>query len=244
MRRTWIGIWTAVLFAAVALLVTRPVIDLFQAREQIQQQIQRLESRTTSMDEQTLRHQKNVARWYNLRFQAEDISDTYDTLLNFGGGIMGYLEIPAIDVILPLYHGTEALGAAHDQTSALPIGGRENRTAFTGLGDIYDLSAGDLVCLHILGETHVYAVGEQGSDLCVLYGKNRTGQEMSVQCARLDPETEQDILSIPETQMNLREAVSSAVVAALGSGMILLTGLAAGRRIQHNRRKMRVKTMS
>lgn len=34
-------------------------------------------------------------------------SESYDTLLNVrGDGIMGYVEIPAISVNLPIYHGT------------------------------------------------------------------------------------------------------------------------------------------
>ena len=52
------------------------------------------------------------AQRYN-RALAEDVSEKsdagvlsqYDDILNINAGIMGYLEIPAIDVKLPVYHG-------------------------------------------------------------------------------------------------------------------------------------------
>lgn len=37
-----------------------------------------------------------------------DVDLIYDALLNIGGdGVMGYIEIPSIDVHLPIYHGTD-----------------------------------------------------------------------------------------------------------------------------------------
>ena len=41
---------------------------------------------------------------------------------------MGYIEIPAIDVMLPIYHGVSERvlrrGVGHMETTALPIGGK------------------------------------------------------------------------------------------------------------------------
>lgn len=43
-------------------------------------------------------------------------------------GVMGYIEIPAIDVMLPIYHGVSERvlrrGVGHMETTALPIGGK------------------------------------------------------------------------------------------------------------------------
>ena len=52
----------------------------------------------------------------------------YDNILKItGDGIMGYIEIPKIDVKLPIYHGTSeevlSRGAGHLEGTSLPIGG-------------------------------------------------------------------------------------------------------------------------
>ena len=53
-------------------------------------------------------------RWRKRSVDAMD----YDSLLNLeGNGVMGYVEIPAIDVLLPIYHGVDGdsleRGAGH-----------------------------------------------------------------------------------------------------------------------------------
>ncbi len=60
----------------------------------------------------------------------------YDNLLNLAGnGIMGYIEIPAIDVLLPICHGVgeDSLerGAGHMPTTSLPIGGKGMHTVIS-----------------------------------------------------------------------------------------------------------------
>lgn len=88
-------------------------------------------------------------------------------------GMMGSLEIPSIDVNLPIFHGTgeETLrrGAAHLEGTALPIGGAGNHTVlsahngfpksklFTNLDKV---KMGDVFYLHILDETLAYQVNQ------------------------------------------------------------------------------------
>jgi sortase A len=72
----------------------------------------------------------------------QTLSDTYsDTpykyLLDYNGqGIMGFVEIPCINVKLPIYHGTtsEVLekGVGHQEGSSLPIGGESTHAVLTG----------------------------------------------------------------------------------------------------------------
>ncbi|MBQ7719741.1 MAG: class C sortase, partial [Clostridia bacterium] len=57
-----------------------------------------------------------------------DDPELYRSLLDIGGGgVMGYIEIPAIAVSLPIYHGTEdsvlQIAAGHIEWSSLPVGG-------------------------------------------------------------------------------------------------------------------------
>ena len=98
----------------------------------------------------------------------------YDNLLNLAGnGIMGYIEIPAIDVLLPIYHGVgeDSLehGAGHLPGTSLPIGGKGTHaviSAHTGMTtsrmftDLEQLVAGDMFYIHVLDETLTYEVDQ------------------------------------------------------------------------------------
>ena len=98
----------------------------------------------------------------------------YDNLLNLAGnGIMGYIEIPAIDVLLPICHGVgeDSLerGAGHMPTTSLPIGGKGMHTvisAHSGMAtarmftDLEQLEAGDVFYLHVLNEALSYEVDQ------------------------------------------------------------------------------------
>lgn len=98
----------------------------------------------------------------------------YDNLLNLAGnGIVGYIEIPAIDVLLPIYHGVgeDSLehGAGHLPGTSLPIGGKGTHaviSAHTGMTtsrmftDLEQLVAGDMFYIHVLDETLTYEVDQ------------------------------------------------------------------------------------
>ena len=64
-----------------------------------------LEDRT----EQELSEQKAMAEAYNATLRNEGtVSECpyeYNEIMDFGNGMMGYIEIPIIDVYLPIYHG-------------------------------------------------------------------------------------------------------------------------------------------
>ena len=51
-------------------------------------------------------------------------------------GIMGYVEVPSLNITLPIYHGTEdttlEIGAGHLLGSSLPIGGESTHSVITG----------------------------------------------------------------------------------------------------------------
>ena len=84
---------------------------------------------------------------------------------------MGYVEIPLIQVNLPIYHGTASetldVGIGHLLGSSLPVGGESTHsvlTAHSGMAgqkmfsDIDQLEEGDVFYLQILGETLAYQV--------------------------------------------------------------------------------------
>ncbi|MGL6199166.1 MAG: class C sortase [Lachnospiraceae bacterium] len=101
-------------------------------------------------------------------------SEAYQARLNLNSdGIMGYLEIPKIDVKLVIYHGTtsEVLdkGVGHLENTSLPIGGEGTHavlsahTAYTKatlFNDLIDLEEGDPFYLKVLDETLAYQVDQ------------------------------------------------------------------------------------
>ena len=94
----------------------------------------------------------------------------YDELLAFDD-IMAYIEIPAIDVYLPIYHGTSEevllIGAGHLENTSLPAGGPSTHaviSAHCGLPsarlftDLHLLKEGSLFRIHVLDQTLTYQV--------------------------------------------------------------------------------------
>lgn len=103
----------------------------------------------------------------------EKIRNYYEILDITGTGIMGYVNIPAIGVELPVYHGTnsEVLNVAigHLQGSSLPVGGENTHTvlsAHRGLpsaklfSDLDELREGDTFTITILNYTVTYEVDQ------------------------------------------------------------------------------------
>lgn len=101
-------------------------------------------------------------------------SEDYEHQLNLGGdGIMGYVDIPLIQVNLPIYHGTDSdtldVGIGHLLGSSLPVGGESTHsvlTAHSGMAnqkmfsDLDKLELGDVFYLKVLGETLAYQVDQ------------------------------------------------------------------------------------
>lgn len=96
----------------------------------------------------------------------------YNSLLSING-VMGYVDIPKIDVYLPVYHGTseEVLqkGAGHLYGSALPVGGEGRHSvvsAHRGLPsaklftDLDQLEVGDVFYFHVLNRILAYQIDQ------------------------------------------------------------------------------------
>lgn len=64
----------------------------------------------------------------NMYLLSDEQQAEYDRLLDVSGlGIMGYLEIPSIQVTLPIYHGIDEavlqIAVGHLEWTSLPVGG-------------------------------------------------------------------------------------------------------------------------
>ena len=109
---------------------------------------------------------------------------------------MGFIEIPSIDVSVPIYHGTEEnvlqVAIGHIEWSSLPVGGESTHCVVSGhrglpsaklFTDLDKLNPGDYFVLNILDKTLTYEVDQirivepqdtkdlliqEGKDLCTL----------------------------------------------------------------------------
>ena len=87
------------------------------------------------------------------------------------GGVMAYVDIPKINVYLPVQHGTDAdtleKSVGHVVGTSLPVGGESTHavlSAHSGMAssklfsDIDQLAEGDTFYIHVLGDTLAYKV--------------------------------------------------------------------------------------
>ena len=128
---------------------------------------------------------------------SDEQQEIYKSLLDIGGnGIMGYIEIPMIDVMLPIYHGTDEsvlqIAVGHLDWTSLPVGGAGSHCVLSGhrglpsarlFTDLDKLKVGDVFMLHVLNEILTYEIDqilivepqdtdplliEPGKDLCTM----------------------------------------------------------------------------
>ena len=128
---------------------------------------------------------------------SEEQKAYYEQLLNIGGnGIMGYIEIPKINVSIPVYHGTSEavlqIAIGHLDWTSLPVGGESSHCVVSGhrglpsarlFTDLDQMEVGDTFLLYVLDEVLTYEVDQirivepketddllivEGEDLCTL----------------------------------------------------------------------------
>ena len=178
--------YTIILFCIGLSLILYPyyIYELQQSRH-----FKEYQQETLQLDDQIIEEELKKAHDYNETLQKSsvvlsdpfeaDISqksylDDYTNILNFfDNGIMGYVDIPKIDVYLPIYHGTsqEVLenGAGHLEDTSLPVGGESTHaviSAHAGLNDkrlftdLELLEKGDVFSFHVLNQVLTYEVDQ------------------------------------------------------------------------------------
>ena len=129
-------------------------------------------------DDAELTVQREAAEQYNAMLSGAAITEggasapplPYAEQLTVGG-VMCYVDIPKINVYLPVQHGTDAdtleKSVGHVVGTSLPVGGSSTHavlSAHSGLAssklfsDIDQLAAGDTFYIHVLGEVLAYQV--------------------------------------------------------------------------------------
>lgn len=139
------------------------------------------------------RYNQNILSRANPFAPSDEEMEEYESLLNLAGnGVMGYVEIPFINVTLPLYHGTSEsvlqTAVGHLEWTSLPVGGESTHAVISGhrglpraelFTKLDRLVEGDRFMLNILNEILTYEVDqihivlpEEVSDLQIKLGED------------------------------------------------------------------------
>lgn len=164
------------------------------------------EEQLANTDEDTINDGLQAAQAYNQSLaqsalmvsdpfaQADTVdNESYDDLLDVtGDGIIAYLEIPDIDVYLPIYHGVEEKvlkkGIGHLPETSLPVGGESTHAVLCGhsgmsyaklFTDLDQLKEGDMFYIHVYQMQLAYIVDQiktvlptDTSDLQIVAGED------------------------------------------------------------------------
>ena len=126
-------IWRVLLAGLVMLAALAAVLlplrkQLWETRSR-RQSMELLTQRMEQLSDAEREMQRKLGRWYN--FQVEQgirvSRDAYESVMNLGGGQMGILEVPQLELMVPITHGIGGQ-AGHDSGTALPLGGVGEQT--------------------------------------------------------------------------------------------------------------------
>lgn len=171
---------TLILLAGLSVMLYPTVSDWWNSRHASQAIANYVEA-VADMDEDVKREMLEAAAAYNaslspgvhFKLSDEEYAE-YESLLDLTGtGIMGYIQIPSIDVNLPVYHGTEEsvlqVAVGHIAGSSLPVGGEGSHCVLSGhrglptarlFTDLDKMGVGDLFMVSTLDQIFTYEVDQ------------------------------------------------------------------------------------
>ena len=178
MRCKWYILTAIALFAVALGLLLYPLVgDLLNEKYHSDVETTYTEA-IADTDDAELTAQRQAAEQYNAMLANATISEggvsapplVYAEQLTVGG-VMAYVDIPKINVYLPVQHGTGAdtleKSVGHVVGTSLPVGGSSTHavlSAHSGMAssklfsDIDQLEKGDIFYIHVLGDTLAYEV--------------------------------------------------------------------------------------
>ena len=174
-------ILSLMLLAGLSLLLYPSFSDYWNSSRQTQV-ITHYAEAVANLDDASYGHILDSAREYNAtlvdRFNGYLLDETqqarYPRELNLSGdGVMAYVEIPSINVLLPIHHGIseEVLQVAvgHIDWSSLPVGGESTHCVISGhrglpsaklFTDLDRLVVGDIFIINVLNQVLTYEVDQ------------------------------------------------------------------------------------
>lgn len=183
------GLWLPLILAALLILggagvFFYPAVSNFIADQSHREIITTHANLISNLDPEILEQEWQEAEIYNESLMGDPvhdpfvpgsgyaIPDNYAQTLDLDE-VMCTLEIPKIDLSLPVYHGTSeevlAKGIGHLEVTALPIGGLNRHAVLTGhrglpsselFTRLDEVEVGDIFYIHVLDEVHAYQVDQ------------------------------------------------------------------------------------
>lgn len=198
-RMSSIVIWIIIFLAGLVILLY-PYFSNWLSTRKNSVVVDSYDAMTVNLSKEEANEQWNRAVVYNEHLIGDPVRDpfvpgsgralpsNYLDVLNFDG-VMCYVEIPSVNIKLPVYHGAsdEVLekGVGHIESTALPVGGIGGHAVLTGhtglpaaklFTDLDKVKEGDLFYIHVLGRLLVYEVDQisvidpEDISLLVAYG--------------------------------------------------------------------------
>lgn len=177
-----------IIFAGIC-LIAYPWISNYVYEHAAQSTVSTYDEQVKETDKNQLKEMLKKAREYNQKLLKANVvltdpfsgdvtgglseKEYYEMLALDNTGVMCTLEVPAIGIDLPVYHGTsdEVLekGIGHLEGTSLPVGGKSSHAVLTGhtginkakmFTDLTELKKGDQFYIHVLGKILAYEVDE------------------------------------------------------------------------------------
>lgn len=185
MKKNVVRIILIVGFCVGLIISLYPLISNIYSRKNQMDVINKYQEDIEKIDGQEMANELELANAYNRKLNqtivltdpfdpsAIDMADDayYDILNYTDDGVMAYINIPKIDVNLPIYHGTDSehmlKGVGHLVGTSFPVGGVDTHAvllAHSGLStaelftNLADLKKGDLFYIHVLDDVLAYEV--------------------------------------------------------------------------------------
>lgn len=185
MKKNVVRIILIVGFCVGLIISLYPLISNIYSRRNQMDVINKYQEDIEKIDGQEMANELELANAYNRKLNqtivltdpfdpsAIDMADDayYDILNYTDDGVMAYINIPKIDVNLPIYHGTDSehmlKGVGHLVGTSFPVGGIDTHavlSAHSGLStaelftNLADLKKGDLFYIHVLDDVLAYEV--------------------------------------------------------------------------------------
>lgn len=175
-RRSWITVLAVIVLVASLGAAAYPLVGNWIA-ERNQQDVVAAASAKMQENRGEWHKMEQDAQAYNAAL-ADGMSNISRSIYNqtlsvTDDGLMGILEIPCLDVEIPIYHDSTsdvlAKGIGHVYGSSLPIGGKGTHAALSGhsgmsnqrmLTDLPNMQKGDFFIIRVLGKTLTYQVDQ------------------------------------------------------------------------------------
>ncbi|MEG1822565.1 MAG: class C sortase [Clostridiales bacterium] len=182
-KKKWQPIAISLIFFLGIVVLLYPLVSAIISKATSTAAVKDYQAAVQKMDTSAQDAMFAAAQDYNAKFFQSVTQDTlgkeygsqsteYNNLLNVDG-IMGYLDIPCVDIYLPIYHGVSEdvlqKGIGHLPQTALPVGGEGTHAVLSShcglpnarlFTDLDQITEGDKFFVHILRETLAYKVNK------------------------------------------------------------------------------------